>query len=269
VKLWVVTPTLGDSAWLPETVESVARCAAGARHVLVTRADRVAELAARFPGAHVVAESGAGMYAAINAGLAGGGDWEAFTYINDDDVLLPGFARVRARVAAAGREAVMVYGGVRLIDVAGRRLGGIPISAIPGHNRALYAERLEPVYQHGTVITRAAWERVGGFDGGLRLCGDTDYLARVCLSGVTGIFVRGEVAAFRLRAGQLTQNRGAMEAERAAVDMKLGLRAGVGGGRRLCARIGFRAANLHLYAERVAKYGWKRFDTVIEESAQR
>ena len=69
MKLLVVTPTLGDSPWLTETVESVARCAAGARHVLVTRADRVTELAARFPEAQVVAESGAGMYAAINAGL--------------------------------------------------------------------------------------------------------------------------------------------------------------------------------------------------------
>ena len=52
-------------------------------------------------------------------------------------------------------------------------------------------------------------------------------------------------------------------------ERKVRARVRVGGGRRLCARIGFRAANLHLYAERVAKYGWKRFDTVIAESAQR
>ncbi|MCF3648740.1 hypothetical protein [Synoicihabitans lomoniglobus] len=237
--------------------------------MLVTRGERVDELAGRFPLTAVVAEAGRGMYAAINAGLAAEGDWDAFTYINDDDVLLSGFARLCTRVAAAKGEAVMFYGRVRLIDVEGRRLGGIPISTMPACNRALYAERLEPVYQHGTVITRAAWDRVGDFDGELRLCGDSDYLARVCLAGVAGKFVRGEVAAFRLRPRQLTQNREEMETERSAVDGKLGLRRDVGQWRRWCARIGFRTANLHLYAERVAKYGWKRFDTVITVSGQR
>jgi hypothetical protein len=38
--------------------------------------------------------------------------------------------------------------------------------------RALYAERLEPFYQHGTIITRAAWEQHGSFDETFRFCGD-------------------------------------------------------------------------------------------------
>jgi len=261
----LVTPTLGVSAWLTETVVSGSVFAPHCEHVLVAPSATVPTLAARFPAAQVVPDPGGGMYAAINAGLAAVPDWDAFTYLNDDDLLLPGFSAVLAKAATAAKERrpLMVYGRVQLIDKVGRRLGAIPTSPQPSLNRALYAERLEPVYQHGTLVTRAAWEQVGGFDESFRLCGDSEYLARLCVAGVQTIYVPAAVAAFRLRAGQLTKQRAEMQAERARVDEKHGLLHGPGKMARLWARLVFRLGNAPVYAGRVARHGFKRFDDVL------
>lgn len=262
----VVTPTLGESPWLAETVASIAACAERCTHVLVAPAAAVQKLAARFPRVRVVTEPGGGMYAAINAGLAVAGDWEAFTYLNDDDVLLPDFSLVARAIAAAGGRPLIAYGGVRLIDARGRRLGAIPISPAPELNRALYAQRIEPVYQHGTVVTRAAIEAAGGaFDATLRFCGDSEFLARACVRGVPFVrATRREVSAFRLRAGQLTKNRAVMIAERKRVDEKLGLLAPQPPAVLRSARWRFRLANLAIYAERIRRHGFLSFDEMLE-----
>jgi len=264
MKILVITPTLGESPWLAETVASVAALALDGEHVLVAPAAAVPGLAVRFPGVTVTAEPGGGMYAAINAGVAAAREWDAVTYINDDDLLLPGFAAAVSTLAGRGRQSLLVYGGVRLIDPAGRRLGAVAVSPWPGLNRALYAQRLEPVFQHGTLISRAAWTQQGGFDPAFRLCGDSEFLARLCVRGVPAVRVGGEVAAFRLRRGQLTKNRPAMIEERARVDEKLGLLNGPGRIRQGWARLVFRAANLPVYAGRILRHGFVSFDQLLE-----
>jgi GT2 family glycosyltransferase len=266
----VVTPTLGTSPWLADAVASVAALPLAITHVLVAPAGAATALVTRFPRAIVMAEPtpGCGMYAAINAGLAAVPGWDAFTYLNDDDLLLRRFAVVVARAADAGARGGrwLIYGRVRLIDAAGRRLGAIPVSPRPSLNRALYAQRLEPVYQHGTLVARGAREQVGGFDEAWRYCGDSEYLARLCVAGVPAIKVRGEVAAFRLHLGQLTKNRAVMLAERARVDEKLGLLEWRHPWQRVWARLLFRTANLPVYAERLARHGWVSFDELLVRS---
>ncbi len=271
MRLLVVTPTLGESPWLAETVVSVATHAPGAAHMLVAPAGAVAALAAKFPRTTIVAEPGGGMYAAINAGLAALPDWDAFTYLNDDDVLLRDFSAIARAVSSAAERSrpLIAYGGVRLIDARGRRLGAIPISPAPELNRALYAQRLEPVYQHGTVATRAAFDAIGGFDAAFRFCGDSEFLARACVRGVSfSCATRREVAAFRLRAGQATKNRAAMIAERARVDDKLGLLAALPAADLRRARRRFRWANVAIYAERLARHGFVTFDELLERGGQ-
>ena len=268
MRLLVVTPTLGDSPWLAETVASVAALPVASQHVLVAPSALVPALAAQFPQALVVPEPtpNRGMYAAINTGLGAAVGWDAFTYLNDDDLLLPRFAVSVARTEAAVRaqQPLLVYGRVRLVDASGRRLGAIPVSPWPRLNRALYALRLEPVFQQGTLVSRAAYRQVGGFDETLRLCGDSEYLARLCVRGVPAARVGGEVAAFRLRRGQLTKNRPAMIDERARVDQKLGLLEARLTARHRWAWLAFRAANLPVYARRIARHGFVSFDELLE-----
>jgi glycosyltransferase involved in cell wall biosynthesis len=268
MKILVVTPTLGTSPWLAETVGSLAALPVVSRHVLVCPAAVRADLEKRFPQTQVVAEPGGGMYAAINAGLAAAtGEWDVFTYINDDDLLLPGFAVHARALERADSGPTIAYGNVKLIDGLGRRLGAIPVSPIPSMNRALYAQRIEPVYQHGTLVTRSALATLRGFDETFRFCGDSEFLARACFAGVPFKRTGGSpVAAFRLRTGQLTKNRAAMMAERARVDTKLGL---IGSQPRLqqwIARLAFRSENLSIYAERVLRHGFVSFDELLAQA---
>lgn len=259
----VVTPTLGESPWLDATVSSVASLPVPVRHVLVCPTRCISRLASEHPGVQVCGEpGGGGMYAAINAVLERG-DWDAFTYINDDDLLLPGFARAADEAGKGGE--LLVYGRVLLVDGSGVNLGRIPVSPWPLLNRALYAQRIEPVYQHGTVITRAAWERCGGFDPDFKLCGDSEYLARLCIAGVRAVRVPAPVAAFRLRPGQMTKSRAAMLAERRRVDEKLGLLSASrpSFAARLAAKLLFRLANAPAYLGRIRRFGVASFDDVL------
>ncbi len=268
MKLLVITPTLGTSHWLVETVASVAGLPFACHHVLICPAAVQSDLAQRFPQTQVIPEPGGGMYAAINAGISDAkGDWDAFTYVNDDDLLLPGLAASMRAMERVPGAPLITYGHIKLIDGNGRRLGAIPISPRPSLNRALYAQRIEPVFQHGTLVSRAAFRELRGFDATLRFCGDSEFLARACLTGLPFVRVGGApVAAFRLRPGQLTKNRPAMQAERAQVDVKLGLLAPQPAAQRWKARFLFRTANLPVYVERVARHGFVSFDELVAQT---
>lgn len=253
-RILVITPTLGTSPWLEETVVSVARLPLPCTHMLVAPATAIASLGARFPAVRVIAEPGGGMYAAINAALAAESSWGMFTYINDDDLLLPGFALVVDCMRQNPEGAA--YGGVRLIGPQGQPLGSIPISPFPALNRRLYAQRVEPVYQHGTVFSRQLYEKMGGFDENFRFCGDTEYMARACVAGLPfRCATMRQVAAFRLWAGQLTKNLAAMQAESDRVHAKLGLPAPCITWQHRWARLVFRGANLPVYLERIVRHG--------------
>lgn len=265
MRILVVTPTLGTSSWLRETVESVAACVPGAAHVLVAPPQAVSSLQSDYPGVQVIAEpGGAGMYAAINTGLIQIQDWDAFTYINDDDLLLPAFAHAVATLALQAGRPCFVYGRVRLINRTGRRVGSIPVSPWPALNHSLYAQRLEPVYQHGTLVSHAAWAEHGGFDENFRLCGDSEYLARLCVKGVPAVRVRHEVATFRLHPDQLSKKRAMMNAERARVDAKWHLLTDRITWRHRWAKAVFRASNLPTYLGRIWRYGPISFDQLLE-----
>ena len=254
MRILVITPTLGASPWLADTVASVARLPLACIHVLVAPGDRVEALAKMYPATTVIPEPDGGMYAAINAGLGAFRDWDGFTYINDDDLLLPRFVRVVE--CLGGDPSGAAYGGVKLIGASGRSLGAIPISPVPALNRLLYAQRVEPVYQHGTVFSRKLYERMGPFDENFRFCGDSEYLARACVAGLPfRCATMRSVAAFRLRAGQLTKNLPLMQAESDRVHAKLGLPAKRITLRHRWARLAFLAANTPVYLERIVRHG--------------
>jgi hypothetical protein len=258
LQLLVVTPTLGKSPWLEETVASVAALAFPCAHVLVAPANEVEELVSRFPRTRVIAEPGGGMYAAINAGLKAVENWRACTYINDDDLLLPRMTEVMAHARTA--EPRVVYGGVRLINAKSARIGAIPISPVPSLNRLLYAQRTEPVFQHGTIITRAVIEKLGPFDETLRFCGDSEFLARACVARIPFVCAtKRAVASFRLRAGQLTKNLPVMLAEHHVVYNKHRLPADRIEWKHRWARLVFRVSNLPVYIERVGRHGFITF----------
>ena len=114
MRLLVVTPTLGTSPWLGETVLSVAACAPGVIHVLVAPTATVPKLSLEYPGLRVIPEPGGGMYAAINAGLKSSHEWSVGTYLNDDDRLVPEGSRRALGTMASEPSLAAVYGRVAM-----------------------------------------------------------------------------------------------------------------------------------------------------------
>jgi hypothetical protein len=207
--LLVVTPTLGESAFLEQTMASVALLGLPVQHVLSVPAARVGSLQERYPHATVVPDAGrsGGIYGALNAALTQvPTDWEWFTYINDDDLLLPGFAQVvRWHIDSPNPEPV-TYGNVELVDEAGTHIGLVTVERNPGWIPALLQEGISPVMQQGMLFHRDCVTRLGGFDTRYRLCADLDFWLRARGAGERFRYYPVEVAQFRLRRGQLSGN---------------------------------------------------------------
>jgi hypothetical protein len=248
MRLRVITATRGRSPHLAETVRSVANSAPGANHVLVCPGAAHEALAREFPSCRVVADDTAGLYPALNAGRQAGEPDDCFTWINDDDVLVaPGFGAALARLEADGALGA-VYGRVGLVDATGGRLGAIPVAHRPTDLLPLLASGLMPLAQPGTIFRWSAAAEVGAFDAGFQLAGDLDFFVRALRAGVTFAFHDGEVAAFRLHAGQLSKDEATAAREHARVVATLpATPAGL-------ARWRFRWDNLPAYVERVRQH---------------
>src|SRR4051812_20593993 len=121
--LRIVTATRGNSPYWEEMVASIRAAAPGAGHVIVCPAAAVGDIRSRAPGARVVAETGTGLYAALNQGLREPPDaWDAFTWLNDDDRLVaPGFQELCGQMDRQ-RDVAVAYGRVELINRNGGRV---------------------------------------------------------------------------------------------------------------------------------------------------
>src|SRR5438067_303548 len=155
-RILVVTPTLGTSPFLERTVASVTTQPLAITHVMSAPLEHVDTLRRRFPHARVVMDAGkaGGIYGALNAALAFAatdGDWDWFTYINDDDALLPGFARMWARHT---EDEGVIYGDVDLVDDEDRRLSRITVERAARWIPALLQQGISPLMQQGMLFRR-------------------------------------------------------------------------------------------------------------------
>ncbi|HWA08591.1 MAG TPA: glycosyltransferase [Opitutaceae bacterium] len=258
-RILVVTPTLGDSVFLDRTVASVAAQPVDLIHVIATPAPRVAELQARFPRTRVVADAGraGGIYGALNAGLAAAGDeWDWFTYINDDDTLLPGFSSAFFHQVIADFPEAVVYGDVDLLDENDRVLSQVTVERTPAWIPALLQEGISPLMQQGMLFRRQLVGRLGGFDLRYRLCADLDFWLRAYVMRAGFRYFPVRIAQFRLRGGQLSGNTATTEREQEEI-VRRHLPEPVSRFRRRLARWRYRWCNLPRYLERVRTRGWR------------
>ncbi len=206
--LLILTPTLGTSPYLEQTVRSIDQLGLPVHHVLVCPADKIAELAQRFPGRRVVADAGpeGGLYGALNAGLAASADtpWDWYTYLNDDDLLTEEFAGMLSRHAARYDLASVAYGDVRTIDEDGASLGLMTVESNPGYFPALLQGGISPVGQQGMVFGAPVVRALSGYDLRYSVCADLDFWARACAQGFKFQYHGMEVGRFRVRRGQIS-----------------------------------------------------------------
>jgi hypothetical protein len=251
MKLRIVTATRGESPYWAETVASVAALKATAEHVVVCPAEKQAQVGGEGRAFTLVAQHRPGLYPKINQALREPGEWDAFTWINDDDVLrAPGFGRL-AEWMQANPETDIGYGRVDLIDGRSGQVGDLPTARNPDDLGALFARGVIPFAQPGTIIRRRAYEQLGGIDESYRIVGDMDFFVRAVAAGVRFGFVDEHVASFRLNAGQLSKRTDEVAAETARALRPLQDRAA-----RFGALARFRLANLGVYADRIRRHGF-------------
>jgi GT2 family glycosyltransferase len=256
-KLLIVTPTLGRSEYLEEAVRSVTSLPFPVLHVMAVPEEMVTAIQERFPHAFVVKDAGreGGIYGAINAGIrAASADWDWFTYINDDDVLAPGFARMVAEHSARAEAEPVTYGQVRLIGERGDTISFLTTERTPRFIPALLHAEISPLNQQGMLFRRDVVEALGQFDTRYRLCADLDFWARAMASGFSFRYYPLEVGHFRIRRGQLSGEVSVTLREqneivhRAFPKMSRTLQ--------LLAKWRYRLMNLPCYVRRARKVGW-------------
>jgi hypothetical protein len=254
MKLRIVTPTLGQSPWLAESLATTATPNSQSERVVVVPAAQRGQLTTACASAQILPQSGAGLYAALNTGFRASGDWAAGTWINDDDRLLP--AGLSAALALLERrpELAAVFGRVLLIDGGGRRIAEIPVAHSGSDLGPLLAAGLVPLAQPGTVFRREVFEQLGGFDESLQAAGDMEFFRRALAAGFRFDFVDAQVAEFRVHGGQISQQVKTRHRETAA--LTTAARAVPDWAHRArAARWRFRWSNLSVYADRIRRHG--------------
>jgi glycosyltransferase involved in cell wall biosynthesis len=251
--LLIVTPTLGNSPFLAATIASVRSQRHRLKHVLVCPPGEATRLRERYPDLMVVCERpNGGLYGAINDALHAAGPWDWFSYINDDDLLLPSFSDMFSDHLEAGVEDI-AYGNVRYIDEASNSLGVIPVATRDRHFISLFRQGITPLTQQGTIVPRLLYDRLG-LRADFRLCADHDLWVRAAIAGARFRHYRHEVAAYRLTRGQLSRDQVAMKAELHRINQVLPPATGLGLGDRFV-RFSFRVRNWRRYWDRIRATG--------------
>jgi hypothetical protein len=259
MRLRIIMATRGKSRFMSEAISSINHACPEAKIVIVCPAACVPSIATG-AAAVVLAENGAGLYAALNQGWRAPGEWDAFTWLNDDDLLLaPGFGGL-FEVLARRPEVDVAYGRVRLIGAKGEALGAHPVAQRGSDLKTLLARGIMPLAQPGTVIRRNLIERLGGFDETFRSAGDLDFFVRALVAGARFEFINERVAGFRLHAGQLSKHRAEVEAETACV-----LRPLAHTPRSLAALMRFRLGNADVYCDRVRRHGFRSMRELYDQ----
>ena len=205
----IVTPSLNQGRFLEATVERVLRqdypaleyviqdggSDDGTRAVIERYADRLH---------HWASQPDSGQAQALNRGFAhtSGG---VMSYLNSDDLLLPGALAFVARFLTRNPQVDVVYGHRVLIDEAGQEIGR---QVIPRHDDGVLSWA-DFIPQETVFWRRASWEAAGArFDESFRDAIDWDLLVRLRDAGARMVRLPRFLGAFRVHGGQKTAVEG-------------------------------------------------------------
>jgi hypothetical protein len=270
-RLLVVTPTLGVSAYLEDTVRGVTSLKIPFLHFISCPAPLASSLQERFPHASVVADAGkeAGLYGAINIALrAAGEDWDWFTYINDDDELAPDFSVVAQRHFARPDPEPVVYGNVRVIDDNGQTISFLTTENSPRFIPALLRAGISPLNQQGMLFRRDIVRELVEFNTKYRICADLDFWARALAAGHRFRYYPVEVGRFRMRRGQISGDVDLTIREQDEIARRLFPNAG-GALNCLVAKWRYRLRNLPRYLARSRRVGLISSNHMLSQGGRR
>ena len=200
MRLSIITPTLNSAQTVRDTFESIKPLVRiGAEHIIVDSGseDTTLEIAANYD-CKVLQYPKGNMYEAINFGIRNS-TGHHITYINSDDIL---YSDNVARLLKNKINGDLVYGSINFIDLEGNVL----FTRRPVSPNALYYSSLyfNPIFQQGLIFTRAAYERLGGFNEDYRFSSDMDFVLRAIYSQLNFQKKSAVLAAFRISDNQLS-----------------------------------------------------------------
>ena len=219
-KLRIVTPTLGTSKWLEELAAVIGGfidISPQVEWVIVCPKDQESGLRSKFGGIANIVQQGSkmGMYAAINDGLREKKNpWTWFTYINDDDLLTQDFLEYAICHIESENAEDVAYGDVFLVDEESHPIERLPRMPYPKMHARCWSAQRTPFTQQGTIVSKSAYIKVGGFTDSLRYAGDMDFWCHILMSGCSFRYYPSNIAAFRVRSGQLSGDRVLFEEEK-------------------------------------------------------
>ena len=264
--LLIVTPTLGRSRFLDDTVSCIRQLDARVQHVISCPKDRVELLTDRFPASRVVEDRGreGGIYGAINAGLCAAREpWDFFTYLNDDDLLGRDFGRMLRRHAVSARRDTVAFGCIANIDERGLKLMGMTVGPNPHQYPVLLQLGISPTGQQGMIFGRQVVEAIGSYSTRYKLCGDLDYWCRAMAGGFQFFFYSLEAGQFRVQEGQLSGDTDTTRRELAEI-ARIHFPKEASRGAKLWAKVIYRLYNSPRYFSRVLKWGFKTSYQLLE-----
>jgi len=266
MRLLIVTPTLGQSPYLGETMGCINRLDISIQHIICCPETKIAELRSRFPRSYVVADHGrqAGLYGAINAGLsAAPRPWDFFTYLNDDDLLGMHFGTMFKRHATAENLRTVGFGCIWNIDKSGRKVTGMTVGPYPEQYPALLQMGISPTGQQGMVFGREVVETIGAYSTQYKICGDLDYWCRAMAAGFRFIFYPLEAGCFRLQGGQISGDVCTLRDELRRI-ARIHFPKEVPVLQSKLAKATYRLYNARRYFQRILRLGFKRSYQLLE-----
>ncbi|HEY5892027.1 MAG TPA: glycosyltransferase family 2 protein [Chthoniobacterales bacterium] len=259
-RILILTPTLGRSEYLQQSIDAVAALSLDIIHILVCPGDKLVELRQRFPKCRVAVDAGkaGGIYGALNAGLAAADaseiEWDWFTYINDDDLLTPGFEKMVKMHCRGDNLGSVAYGDIQNIDGKDKPLGRQTVETNPRFFAPLLQQGISPAAQQGMLFGAPVVRALQGFRLQFKLCADLDFWARAHALGFPFSYYSLEVGQFRIQAGQLS---GDTSVTRKELDTIIGelFKKQSSGALKFFARTRYRIFNIPRYIERYRRLG--------------
>jgi glycosyltransferase involved in cell wall biosynthesis len=199
MKVSVITPSYNQASYIRHTIDSVLTqdypnieyfvfdggSTDGTIEILDSYSD---------PRMKWVSQPDKGQSDAINQGLqAANGD--IMTFINSDDILLPGVISFVVRYFELHTDVDLIHGDTEYIDRDGNLLK--VVRSMP-YDIVRHLCMQFPFVQQGTFWRRCVYERVGEFDADMHYSFDADYWIRVYLDGCRIEYVPGVRSQFRL-----------------------------------------------------------------------
>ena len=201
----VITPTLNQARYVTHALESVrAQTYPAVEHIVIDggSTDGTIDILRREGDTGAirwVTEADDGMYDAVNKGL-GLATGDVLAYLNSDDAYLPWAIEVVVRAFRAQPDVDLLFGdGIKLNESTGAQR----LRLFTPFDRVSLANH-ESVMQPAVFWRRRLFERLGGFDAGMRYVADLDYWLRAAGAGARIAHIDEVLAVERNHADRLS-----------------------------------------------------------------